>query len=149
MKPQRTWILVADGSRAHVFENHGRGTGAHAVTGRSYTHASDASHDLGRDRPTRTHESVGNARHAAEPKSDPHEKQKLDFARILAAEITAAHAANLFDHLVLVAPHPFLGALREALPKPVADVVKSEIAKDLTKTPVADLAGHLADAVPM
>ncbi len=149
MTPKRTWILVADGSRAHLFENHGRGTGARAIEGRSYSHPSDAAHELGRDRPTRTHQSVGSARSAVEPKSDPHEKQKLDFARILAAELSEAKAASLYDHLVLVAPHPFLGALREALPAPVAEAVKAEIAKDLTKTPIADLAGHLADAVPL
>lgn len=148
MKPDRIWIVVADGSRARVLETHGRGTGLHAVEGRSYTHASDASRDLGRDRPARTHDSAGPGRHAVEPKSDPHDAQKREFARIVAAEIGSAHAADAFDHLVLVAPHPFLGALREALPKPISALVKSEIAKDLTKTPVAELAGHLGDALP-
>ncbi len=149
MKPDRLWIVVADGSRAHILENRGRGTGAHAIEGRTYTHASDPSHELGRDRPTRSHESVGHARHAAEPKSDLHERQKLDFAQILAAEISEARAASLFDHLVLVAPHPFLGALRDALPKPVAALVTSEIAKDLTKMPAIETASHLGDAVPL
>ena len=149
MKPDRIWIVIADASRAHILENSGRGTGAQAVQGRSFRHASDPSHELGRDRPSRTHESSGPSRHAIEPKSDPHEKQKLDFARMLATELANAHAASLFDHLVLVAPHPFLGALREALPKQVAMRVKSEIAKDLTKTPAADLASHLGNAVPL
>lgn len=149
MKHDRIWIVVADGARAHILENRGRGTGAHAVEGRTYTHASDPSHELGHDRPTRSHESVGHARHAAEPKTDLHEKQKLDFARILAGEIATAQSAGLFDNLVLVAPHPFLGALRDALPKPVAALVKAEIAKDLTKTPAIELGGHLGEAVPL
>lgn len=149
MKHPRIWIVVADGSRAHILENRGRGTGAHRIEGRSYAHASDPSHDLGRDRPPRAHDSSSPSRHAIEPKTDLHERQKLDFARVLAAEIADAHAASSFDHLVLVAPHPFLGALREALPKPVASVVKAEIAKDLTKTPVIELAGHLGDAVAL
>lgn len=149
MTQDRIWIVIADGSRAHILENRGRGTGTRAVEGRTYTHASDPSHEMGRDRPARTHDSAGPGRHAIEPRSDPHEKQKLDFARVLAAEIADAHSASSFDHLVLVAAHPFLGALRDALPKPIAALVRTEIAKDLTKTPAAELAGHLADAVPL
>lgn len=149
MKTIRTWVLVADAARATVLENKGRGTGLHAVDGLSFTHDSDASHELGRDRPSRTHQSVGPGRSSVEPKSDPHTEQKRDFARILADALASGHARHAFDKLVVVAPPAFLGMLRDALPKPVADLVTAEIAKDLTKTPVIELAEHLAEAVAL
>ncbi len=149
MKTIRTWVLIADGSRAEILENRGRGTGIRALDGLSFEHASDPAHELGRDRPTRSYDSVGHGRHANEPKTNPHDEQKHDFARILVAELERAHANKAFDQLVLVAPPTFLGTLRKELPKNVAALVTSEIAKDLTKTPVIELPSHLGDAVTL
>lgn len=147
MKATRTWVLIADGARAAIYENRGRGTGLHALDGLSFDHASDPAHELGRDRPTRSYDSVGHGRHANEPKTDPHDEQKHDFARILVAALERAHADKSFDQLVLVAPPAFLGTLRKDLPKAVAARVTSEIAKDLTKTPSIELPSHLGDAL--
>ena len=147
MKTERTWVLIADAARATVYETRGVGNGLQAVEGMSFHNDTPPSRDLGRDRPARTHDREGPGRHAIEPKTDPHREDKHDFARFLAGTLGDALARKAFDHIVLVAPPAFLGFLREELPKPVAAVVKAELAKDLTKMPTVELPGHLADAV--
>ena len=49
-----------------------------------------------------------------------------------------------YDRLILVAPPTALGDLRDALSDPVRSLVRAELHKDLTKTPVAELPEHLA-----
>lgn len=53
---------------------------------------------------------------------------------------------HAYDRLVLVAPSSALGDLREALSDSVRSLVRAELDKDLTKTPIAELPEHL-DAV--
>jgi hypothetical protein len=74
MKPTRLWILIADGGRARVVLNSGPGRGIEQVTGLIFDAELPPSHDIGADRPGRTHESMGKTRHAIEPQSDPHQQ---------------------------------------------------------------------------
>lgn len=145
MKPVRTWILIADGAQARVLEARGKGHGLSEVEGLKRGVALAASHDLGSDRPGRTHESVGAVRHAMEPTSDPHREQKRRFAGEMAELIGQHLKAGDFDRLVVVAPPVTLGDLRAALPDAVAKVVAGEVAKDLTKVPDPEIASHLGD----
>ncbi len=147
MTAVRTWVLVADAERAEVYETSGPGTGLAAVEGMAFAEDTAPSRELGRDRPARTFDSVGAGRHAVEPRLDPHREQKREFARHVVAALETARARRAFDRLVLVAPPAFLGDLRQALPAALAATVASEIAKDLTRTPRAELPGRLGDAV--
>jgi len=53
-----------------------------------------------------------------------------------------------FDRLIIVAPPTALGDLRAAMPIAVSVTVSGEVAKDLTKTPNGELAGHLKELLP-
>lgn len=147
MKPARTWILIADGAHARVLEAVGKGAPLAEVPAMRRVVELSPSHDLGDDRPGRTHESVGATRHAMEPTSDPHREQKRRFAQDLAETLGRELAAGRYDRLVVVAPPVTLGDLRAALPAQVGKVVAGEVAKDLTKIPDHDIARHLGDVV--
>lgn len=140
MKPQRTWILIADSGRARILENAGPGSGLKVVPGQSHEHHIPPGHDLVSDSAPRTHESQGPGRHAMTGSEDPRRKEKRHFAGELADVLDQSVQHGAFDRLVLVAPPKVLGDLREALSPRVKDKVVAEVGKDLSKTPDHDVA---------
>ena len=147
MQKTRTWILIADAGSARVLETEGLGQPLHPVPAMSLSQDLPPSHELGTDRPPRGHESVGPARHAMEPKSDPHRKLKQSFAKTIADELIAAANAKSFDRLIIIAPPVLLGDLRKELPRNVKDRTAAEIAKDLVAVADQDIRKHLLDVV--
>ncbi len=146
MKPTTTWILIADGARGRLFASRGPGKGLEVVD-ESLGADHRPTHEIVDDRLGRTHESVGETRHAISARHDPHRELKHDFAVKLAKMLDKRRAEQAYDRLVLVAPPAVLGDLREALSDPVRSVVRAELDKDLTKTPVAELPSHLASVL--
>jgi protein required for attachment to host cells len=149
MKQKRTWVLIADARRARVFESRGKGTGLTLVQDMTLDAELPPSRALGTDRPGRTFESVGSARHAMEDPSDPHREQKRKFAQRIAGALHERYAAKSFDRLVVVAPAVTMGDLRAALPDDIKAITTAELVADLTKAPVAELPSHLADVVEL
>jgi protein required for attachment to host cells len=143
MKPTKTWILIADGARARILLNEGPGKGVAPLEGGTFESAHDATRDLGDGKPGRTFESANTARHAYEPRTDPHRELKRDFAVELAAMLDQRLLEKDYDRVILVAPPKMLGDLRGALTDAVRAVLYAELDKDLTKTPVKELPGHL------
>lgn len=138
-----TWILVADGARARLFETAspddaltevacfanpaGRSPGRGFTTGRAPT----------------VNESVGAARHAIEPHTTLREKTTDRFARTISVELERGRNAHRYARLVLVAPPRFLGALHGAFPKPLRDSVVAEIKRNVTALHAADIRAHI------
>jgi protein required for attachment to host cells len=147
MKPTRTWILIADGARARILENDGPGRGLHSVPGAVFHGDHASTHAIVSDRAGRTHQSKGQERSAIEAHSDPHRELKKKFAHQLADALAQGLQQKSYDRLVIVAAPSALGDLRAALSENVRAKVTGEVAKDLTKTPDADVAGHPKDVV--
>jgi protein required for attachment to host cells len=143
MKPVRTWVLIADGGHAKVLEIDAGRRGLEAQADMEMSIELPPSHELVSDRLTRTYESKGHARHAKGGRADPHRELKRGFAKSVGKALQARLAEGRFEHLVVVAPPPALGDLREALPKKVRAKVVGEVAQDLVKTPKARLWPHL------
>lgn len=139
------WALVADAQHARVLERQ--------VPGQHWTEHKEMavdinnrpSHERGTDRPGRAFESVGGARHAIEPRQDPHRAAKQAFARHLADELEQAARDGRYDRLVLVAPPGFLGDLRAELGDGARKRLCASLDKDLTRHPLIELVTHLAD----
>lgn len=148
IKKAVTWIVVADGARAHVVRQTGAGAALESVPGEEFVNPSHGrTSDLGGDKPGRVADSSHlGTRHAIE-QVDWHRFEKKKFARSVAEHIERAAEAKSFDKLVLVAPPETLGELRAHLGKHGTAKVTSEIAKDLTHVPVDQIASHLGDAV--
>ena len=131
MKPVRTWILLADGTRARIVCNSGPGKGLQEVRGMEFEGDNVRSGDLMADRPGRTFDSAGSHRHAMEPHSDPQREAKRSFAAELVARLQEQLQAQAFDRL----------------PKPVLGVVYGEIPKNLVHVPNQELGDHLVDVL--
>jgi protein required for attachment to host cells len=141
---KQVWVLIADGMRARVLKWNGGSDFAPALD-REFYDADVHGHarDLKSDAPGRTFATASIARHALEPKHDPHELEKEKFGRSVAAVIDAAAARGAFDRLILVAPPKTLGVLRSSLGQAARLRVAGEVHKDLIHTPIHQLAEHL------
>lgn len=147
VKTPRTWILIADGARAHVVASAAPGADLKLVPGSEIRHELQPTREIGTDRPGRSQESVGKARHAIAPRVDWHQQQKERFARAIARKLDADAARGRFEKLVLVAPPQTLGEIRAALKSSTAKRIAGEINKDLTHVPIPELAPHLEGAM--
>lgn len=117
----QTWILVADGSSARLFQT------------------------VDNDQPWRLARKL-DREHSREKtdRSDSHEDRgEHDFARLVVGELESQRQAGDFARLVLVAPPKFLGQLRGELKGPLeACVVRSQSA-EYTQMSDAELAKHV------
>lgn len=149
VKPQRTWILIADGARARVLVHRGVALGLEPVEGMAMTFDHRRARDIGSDKPGRSFESVGATRHAVSPHTDPERNEEKRFAHEIAERLDKEAERVSFDRLVLVAPPTMLGDLRNALTPRLSALVSATLDKDLTKTPEKKLAQHLAEILPV
>ena len=149
MKPVRSWIVVADGAHARVFENDGPGKGLVPVPGEEAHHSHKPNREIDADRPGRSHDRFGPGRHAMESPSDAHRGEKRRFAEDLAARLNTRGQMGNYDRLILVAPAKTLGDLRAALSKETLAKVQGELPKDLTHIAERDLAKHLGAMIAL
>ena len=147
LKHTRTWILIADGGRARILETTGKRQGMHPVAGSQSRLHNPPSRELGRDSPGRVYESVGYARHAVEPRSDPHIALEALFASQLATMLADHSAKDAFDQLVVVAPAAMLGNLRKMIKPEVRNKIVAEVDKDLTRVPNSEIASHIENVI--
>jgi protein required for attachment to host cells len=141
--PANTFILVADGRKALLLSNHGDAVHPDLRLDVSVENAPNPlSHEQGRDRPGRAFQSVGHRRSAVET-MDIHQESETAFAA-KAAEITLrAVEKRPSAKIVVVAPPVILAELRSRFSTLGAQVI-AEIAKDLTKHPISEIAAILA-----
>jgi len=144
MTPVRTLVLLASEKEARVLENAGVGKGLHQIG-----HLDRAAISGGRiaysDTPGRSHAGAGGAHHGMEPSSSETRQNRERFATDLMAEVRKIWGKGGYDRLVISAPPKMLGALRERMPRDMADKLLAEKDRDLLHTPLADLAGHFSD----
>jgi protein required for attachment to host cells len=160
-----TWILVADGRRAHVHMRspvrrliplHGGGA-KHPHYAERYARelvpiadmvweVEPMEHcEIGRNATGMVFESVGGARHLAAPHYDMREEIRRRFAQDVARHINAARAEHRFERLVLIAPPRMLGDLRAHLDKGTLDSVVAEVPKELARRDERTVLEHLEE----
>ncbi|WIY51750.1 host attachment protein [Devosia sp. YIM 151766] len=141
MKKTVTWILIADGNQARVFEHTGPGKGLANVQGLEWSIPPLQSQDIDTDRPGRAHSTVG--RSAMEPRTDSAQHREAEFMRSIANALDEKAKSGAFDRLVIAAAPIALGNLRKALSEHVKKTILAELDKDLTNTPTPQLDKHL------
>jgi protein required for attachment to host cells len=103
--------------------------------------------DFSSDRPGRSYESVGRARHAIERENDPRQREAVRFAREIASRLELDRRSGQYDQLVVVAGAAFLGMLRAELAPATRACVVQEVAKDLVHSAPASLARYLPESL--
>ena len=139
----RLWIVLADGEHARVLvaaEAPGQFTTDKSFDSRD---AHRRAADFGEDTPGRAFDRAGVARHAFEPRIDPHLAAKRDFLHWLADWIDDAAGRDAFDRLSVIAPARALTSLQESLGPAARSRLIGTLAKDLVKVPDQEIPDHL------
>jgi protein required for attachment to host cells len=144
MKKTTTWILIADGARARLFCKPTATGGYEQVIDTAFISDNRPSHDQGVERPGRTHDSTGDARHAMQPPTDFHREEKRHLAQRVGEFLEEERKKNAFERLIVIAAPQALGDLRGSFTSSLQDMVVEEIDKDLTMFSLNDLQDKLS-----
>lgn len=130
-----TWIVVADGAHARLFEQ--VRPGAAVVERESFARRAPAAAQS-RDRLPRTHDRTGPGRHAIEPHQTPHDAAERAFLDDVGKEIARYALARAFTRLVLWAPPKAMGELRQKLPRRLRTETGA-VLKDIVDRPQSEI----------
>lgn len=141
-----TWILVADATRARLFEHRHRPAPPLALVFEdSRPELRDRDWLRNTDQHGRVQESAVAGGHAMEPHTSLDERLRQQYARDLLDRLHAEAQTRPFHNLVLVAPPPMLGVLRKLFDHEFGDRVIGSLDKDLTHLSEHDLREHLRE----
>jgi protein required for attachment to host cells len=142
----KTWVLIADTTRARVFLAEKPMGGLEEVDVLVHTESRLHEQELTSDqRPGRRQGSDGTGGHSMGHEDDPKRQEHLRFARQISNYLAEAHNDRRFERLYVVAAPAFLGDLRGSLPKAVAQSITGEIPKNITRLAVAEIREHLPE----
>ncbi len=138
-----TWVVVAESSRARIFELH--------KPGGEFTELADLVHPQSRlkdsarlsDSPGRTFNSQGRGKHTMSPETDPRRHEGEVFASEIAHRLEAGRTAGKYDKLILAAPPEFLGLVRASLNTETAGLVGKTINKNIVRLKPGEIREHL------
>ena len=143
MKPTITWIVIADGDQAKVFEHEGPGKGLKAIKDLQFEQEHLKAQEIMADKPGRAFSSAGpGARSSMEYSSDPVAVRERRFVERLADMLNEKQQQGKFDRLVIAAAPAALGDIRPALSDKVKETILAEMPKDLTNVPTQKLGQH-------
>ena len=137
------WVVVCDGAKALVLENVGDAKFPNLKTIEVLEQKDLATHEIGSDKPGRTHSSVGYGRSAV-TQTDWHDQAEHEFLTKLAHRLDSAVGAGKTKSMIVVAPPRALGMIREAYGHALRGAVRAEVDKDLVKQPVHQIEKHLS-----
>lgn len=141
-----TWVLVADGGQAIIFENEGTAVAPKFKTVRDYDEPHGRTSDLGEDKPPRAF-SPADGRRASFEGTDLHQVAEDRFINRIAHDLSAAAASKTFREIVVVASPVALGTFRKAASSELTSRVVFWLDKDLTKHPVAEITSAVVRAL--
>ena len=146
MKATVTWILVADGAQAKVFQHNGPGKGLSAVKDLQFEQEPLRAQDINSDRPGRRFDSGVNHRSGVE-ESDPAQQRETRFVQGVAESLETSQQEGRFDRLIVAAAPTALGDLRQAFGDKIKQAIIAELPKDLTNLPTPQLGKHFEDVL--
>ncbi|MDZ7628688.1 MAG: host attachment family protein [Parvularculaceae bacterium] len=142
-----TWVAVADGSKALLFENTAGDLNPSLRLLGVEELDNPPSRTIGADRAGRMNDGrAGGVRKSAFAATDYHQLAEDRFAARFAAALDKAAGAGAFDRLFVAAPPTTLGALRAAFGGQTRSRIAFEVASDLVNHPVDAIERHLGDA---
>jgi protein required for attachment to host cells len=141
------WVVVCDGAKALILENAGDAKFPNLKTRDVFEHKALATHDLGTDKPGRSHSSVGHGRSAV-AQTDWHDQAEQEFLADLVKKLDGAVEQHKVKTLIIVAPPRALGMIRPLYSVALRAAVRAELDKDLVKLPVHEIEKHLTAGHP-
>lgn len=142
-----TWIIVADNTRARIFTADSPSSALNEIE--DFTHTESRLHDkdMTTDLPGKIKSADGGG-HAFEQPTDPKKHEADNFAHQVAQHLAAAHNANKFEQLLIIAEPSFLGLLRNRLAEHIKTHICFELDKNITHQSAENIRKHLPEYLP-
>lgn len=140
------WMLVADGRRARLLVEPRRGAQLEEPVDWAMEISEDELYHP-QDRPPRSHDRVGQGRHAMDKGRNLHEAEEEKFLKRIAERLGEAQKHNQFEHLVIAAPPRALGLLRAMLPAHAQERLCATIPKDILDENASKLRERLQESL--
>lgn len=146
----KTWILVADSSRARIFLADTASSPLAELE--TFTHPASRQHeqDITSDLPGKQNGRGlnGSFAHAMSQETDPKRQEAINFAREVATHLNKSYSKNRFKQLIIVAAPNFLGLLRDNLTENTRRSLTLQLDKNLTQQNPDQIRKHLPDYLP-
>ncbi len=136
----KTWVVVAESSRAKIFEVEINKSRKFLKELRGFTHSISRNHkqQLSGSQQKESRHSQLTSLH------DTHKNhERTEFARTIGEHLNSARNRGLFNKLILMSPPRFLGALRKNLGNETSKYVVSEIDKNLVRHNIMEIQAHM------
>jgi len=136
----KTWVVVAESSRAKIFEVNSNESTKSLKELTGFTHSISRSHKQqlsGRQQKESKHSQLTTS-------LDSHkDHERTEFARSISEHLKTARNKGQFNKLILMSPPRFLGDLRKNLGSETNKYVISEIDKNLVRHTIKDIQAHM------
>jgi protein required for attachment to host cells len=140
-----TWIVVADSSRARVFEQGDK----HLLEIEDMVNPGGHAHNLRKDGDGKLHEKSERTQgHVIAPPTAPVEHENDVFARSIGQYLDQARNARRYGRLRVIAAPKFLGLMRSNLHKEVQKLIAQELPKDISMFSVHQIEAYLEAQPP-
>jgi protein required for attachment to host cells len=145
-----TWVLIADSSRARIFEKKEHEKHLEEVEDFVNTAGRTDANELRTDERGRFYGKGERYQgHTADPAVFPVEHENDLFAHTLARYLDDGRKAHRYNHLYLIAPPKFLGLIRGSLHDEVKKLVQGELQKDVSNFAAHEVEGYVKENIWM
>jgi len=141
----RTWIVLAESSRARILEAESASGPLTEVAVLEHPESRAHDQDLISDAPGRRFATAGPKRHGMAQATSPKEEHAILFARELARRLDHDLAHRRYQRLILAAAPKFLGHLRNELSTATSGVVAWEYPKNWLQYDMQIIRSRLPD----
>ena len=136
MKRKKTWVIVANGDTARLFDLPARN--APLVPLEDHVLAAPEINAYA-DTQGMSHSSVGASQRRMSPRTEPEDLALEAFARVISDKLSDALKRGEYERLVIAAAPRLMGHLREHLEMAVKATIWLEIDKDFAQMPLDKL----------
>jgi len=140
----QTWVVVAESSRAKIFELDQKDRSLTELVGFAHTPSRAHARQLDTDMPG--HSRHGKSRHLLGQEGAKHQ-HSATFARTLGNHLETARHKHQFDKLIVMSPPGFLGELRKKMSHETNKSVVSEIDKNLVRHHLNEIQAHIPQRI--
>lgn len=145
---KKTWILVADSSRARIFVTNTHNEPLVEIEALVHPQGRQHEQNLTSDLPGKQASKFNSSHHAIGKENDPKHQEAIDFAKTITRHLDEARARGEYSQLIVVAAPSFLGLLRENMAPQVAKLVTHALDKNLTRQKPDAIRHQLPEFLP-
>jgi protein required for attachment to host cells len=144
---KNTWLLVANGSEARLFETEFRPKSLNLLQEFKHPESREKGTELASDKSGHYQGDAmggsGSTQGSFSEATDPKEYEMERFAGELVQALDAGRNTNSYQHLIVASSPKFHGLLNKKMNGHLSKLVEKHINKDLTSLKEADLLGRL------